>query len=75
MIFRNTGQKYEGYWMNGMQHGNGKMINPQGQTKSGKWEKGKNVQWFDQEPTGGKIKKVKLRFIVDFLIGCLSKIR
>lgn len=41
--------------MAGVQHGNGKMINPQGQEKAGKWEKGKNVQWFDKASTGGNM--------------------
>lgn len=40
--------------MGGMQHGNGKMINKNGEERSGKWENGKNVQWFDNKAaTGG----------------------
>lgn len=47
-FFRNTNQKYEGYWKAGVQHGIGKMTSKSGTIKEGKWENGQNVEWFSK---------------------------
>jgi len=36
---------YEGQWLNGKQHGKGKMTSPSGVSKSGEWENGKRIKW------------------------------
>lgn len=51
LIFRNTGQSYEGYWKEGSQHGIGKMISKDGTFKQGRWENGQNAEWFNSTHT------------------------
>lgn len=35
------GRRYEGYFQDGLQHGNGKYINKNGEEVVGEWDKGK----------------------------------
>ena len=42
------GRKYEGYWKDGRQHGEGKYILPNGVVKIGIWEEGKRIRWIQQ---------------------------
>jgi hypothetical protein len=36
---------YEGEWLNGKQHGKGKITVPGGERKEGIWENGKRIKW------------------------------
>ena len=51
LIVRNTGQKYDGYWKDGTQHGVGKMISKDGSSRQGRWEAGQNAEWFNSTGT------------------------
>lgn len=52
---RNTKQKYDGQWKAGVQHGEGKMYSSTGEFKSGRWENGNNVQWYEANANNNPI--------------------
>ncbi len=39
------GRKYEGYWREGKQHGEGNYYTAKGKMRRGQWENGKRVAW------------------------------
>lgn len=45
----NDGRKYEGNWLEGKQHGKGKFTTSDGEEKYGEWDKGKRLNWADEE--------------------------
>lgn len=46
---RPDGRRYEGYWQNGKQHGQGVYYNAQGRRKDGEWNEGKRVRWINEQ--------------------------
>jgi len=42
---RVDGRKYEGEWVNGMQHGKGIFVNKFGERLEGLWKNGKREKW------------------------------
>jgi hypothetical protein len=48
VYFWADGRRYEGYWKNGKQDGEGKYILPNAVTKIGIWEDGKRIRWIEQ---------------------------
>lgn len=42
------GRRYEGYWHDGKQHGEGRFTNSKGRTKVGLWENGIRIKWIDK---------------------------
>jgi hypothetical protein len=45
------GKKYEGYWLKGKQHGEGKFTNGKGKSRMGLWEDGVKIRWIDNVTT------------------------
>ena len=41
------GRRYEGYWANGKQHGQGRYIVSNKEVKVGIWEDGKRIKWLE----------------------------
>jgi hypothetical protein len=41
------GRKYEGFWSDGQQHGQGKLtIPPNGKSRVGIWKEGRHIKWY-----------------------------
>jgi hypothetical protein len=39
------GKRYEGFWSNGQQHGQGKFTNQEGKSRIGIWKEGARIKW------------------------------
>lgn len=46
---RTDGQQYEGSWLNGKQHGKGKIILSDGMSRFAQWNNGTFVKWFEED--------------------------
>ena len=42
----NDGRIYKGYWLNGLQHGDGLFINPKGVETQGVWKEGRLIKFW-----------------------------
>ena len=47
-----NGRKYEGEWVNGKQHGKGKLFLLDGTIKTGIWENGIRIKWIEDGEGG-----------------------
>ena len=45
------GKKYEGYWYNGKQHGQGRFTNTAGKSRIGVWLNGDRLKWLPNNTT------------------------
>lgn len=45
LLHRPDGYIYNGSWLNGLQHGKGIEIDPEGKEREGEWENGKWKNW------------------------------
>lgn len=48
LIHRPEGNRYEGPWLNGKQHGIGWYTNKNGEKRQGVWENGKRIKWINK---------------------------
>jgi hypothetical protein len=51
------GKKYEGQWLQGKQHGEGKIVNSKGKSRRGIWEDGNRISWIETNTTTGRSNK------------------
>jgi hypothetical protein len=62
-----NGQKYEGKWENGKQHGEGKIIMATGEIRGCIYSEGKRIKWLDGEPNEEKQLNIEVQNVTPAL--------